>query len=410
MASITTRSIKSGTRYDVRWRPATAGETQPSVTFSDPTRAENFARLVGMCGDTMPTLEQLEMFGFADVAATIPAAPPAVLSLVDYCGAYVNSLTDPKPKQVRDYHDLIRRHIAPFFGQLALTVVDRAALREWQRWALREGGHGGKALSASTVRRVRAAVLYPALAMACRRQDDGSPGPREWNPFDGLDAPPLQRNPTAFLHTADEAALLLRGAYAVDVPTGDAVAVMLALGTRFGETFGMTRPAVTPARSRVEVRTVAAIIDHPGRYELREGPKSDGSWRTLLYGPALAPVIDRRYAAAAHTTHRLLFPGPDNPVMQASTFRKRYRRALHAAAALGLERLDVTPHGLRTTAMTHLGESDGVSAVAVQDFAGHGNLATTQGYTRRTGRGAPAVAAALDEFMAHVVTGTPAAA
>jgi integrase len=408
MAYLETRSTARGDlRYRVAWRPAAGG--RPVVTFDDEARAQRFKSLVEAAGESMPTDAVLVAFDLGELV-TAAAAPAPALTVVGYCHTYIDSLVKPRPRQIADYRAIVRRHIEPFFTDMALADVTRAHLREWQRWAEREGGHNGGPLAGSSVARVRAGVLYPMFKMACARQDDGKPGPRTWNPFDELDAPRTVRNPVEFLRTEEEAAFLVRGAYAVDLFTGDAVVTLLASAMRFGELFGLTAPAVVPSRRLVEVRTVAALDDEGrGRYRLRAEPKSDDGWRTLAYPPELAGVIERRHGAAAGP-HRLLWASPvGGDVVSYTMFSKRYDKAIKAATALGLTRR-VTPHGLRHSALTHLGETAGVPTKAVQRFAGHANEATTQGYMHNTGRGDSEVTAALGAFLAQVVTGTPAAA
>jgi integrase len=404
MAYIDTKTLANGeVRHRVQWRDGgTRDGARRTETFADRARAQRFADLVDAAGKRMPTPDQLAAFGLDEL---IPAAP-ATVTLVDYCGTYIDALTKPKARQIADYRKYVLRTVAPFFGSMALVDVNRAHCREWQRWAEREGGRNGRALAASSVAKVRAAVLYPTFAKACARQDDGSAGIRDWNPFDDLDAPQIIRNPVEILWTPEDARLLILGAYQVDMFTGDAVTMLLGTAMRWGEVFGLTRPAVVLPRRLCTVRRVAADVAGDGRYVLRDEPKSDSGWRRIDYGPALAPVVERRHAAATGPD-QLLFGSDAGTVMSHPNFRKRYVRAVTHATALGLD-ADVTPHGLRHSTITLLGEDPAVTAKALQAFSGHEHESTTARYKHNRGAGAAQITAALDGFLAGVLKGTPA--
>lgn len=400
---------KGEPRFHVRWRTGGGRAGKPdSETFATIARAELFASLVKAAGEHRPSNQQLIAFGLSELATDeAPAVSPTVVA---YCLAYIDGLGTAKPRQISDYRAYVRRHIEPFFGDRLLTDVDRADMRQWQRWALNNGGKGGKSLSGNSVAKVRAAVLYPAMAAACRRQDDGSPGLRSWNPFEDLAAPDVVRNPHAVLYTDDDARYLLRGAYMVDEFIGDSVALLLASAARWGELFGLCRPAVITAKRFFEIRSTAADVDGHGRYVLKPEPKSEAGWRRIDYPDCVAALVARRTLAAGGP-HGLLFaPGRGSTgVMSHTNYLRRYKQAIRNAAALGLERTDVTPHGLRASTLTQLGEA-AVPEAALQTFAGHEHRATTAGYVRDRGTGGAAIAAALDGWLAGVVAGTPAAA
>ncbi|GAA2726369.1 tyrosine recombinase XerC [Actinocorallia aurantiaca] len=107
-----------------------------------------------------------------------------------------------------------------------------------------------------------------------------------------------------------------------------------------------------------------------------------GKQRTVPVGrPALEAVRSWLSARPAWTTPRsgpALFLGSRGSRLHPNTARRVVHRALQKA---GLP--DLTPHGLRHTAATHLLEG-GADLRTVQDLLGHASLQTTQLYTHLT--------------------------
>jgi integrase len=399
MAELEKRSTKSGDTWRVRWR-ITAGGPRDSRTFTDPRRASLFRDLVEMAGDAMPTNEQLRAWGFTELVTDEPAPGPAVLTVAEACRRYIAQLVDVEPRQRLDYTDMIRKHVTPFFGDQPITDVDRAKLRQWQEWCLREGGHNGGRLGANTVRRVRAALLYPTFRYATEKQDDGRPGPLVWNPFDGLRPPKRVKNPRETTRTPAEAAAVISAAYAIDEWTGDAVVMMIATGMRFGEMFGLARSAVILGTASVEIRQVLAIDEtRRGTWVLRPAPKSDDSWRTLPIPAQALPAFTRRCALATGRDG-LLLPGTDGPASY-TMWRKRWQRVLAAATASGMPRAGLTTHGLRHSFLSVLGADGRVSAKALQTAAGHAHISTSEGYMHRGNNAA--VAAAIGDWLGEAM-------
>lgn len=405
MAWIETVNKATGTRFKVKWRE---DGRKPAWTFAELDRAQRFKTLVELCGDRMPGAEQLRAYGFGELVDELaPPAPPAV-TVVAYCHTYLDSL-ECRPETVAGYRGLLHRYIEPFFGDQPIAEVDRARLRQWQRWAVREGGRNGGPVSGRTVGHARASVLYPAFVAACQRQDDGSPGLREWNPFDGLDAPDVVKNPVALLETPEDAARLIRAAYSIDLPTGDGVMLMMGTAMRWGEVFGLARRAVVPSKRITEVRAVSAADDR-GTYRFRPEPKSDDGWRRLVYPTSLVPVVERLREHASGR-YELLLPGTaGGNVWSASNYRtRRWVPLMRRAAEAGMECVDLTPHGLRHSTLTLLGEDPAVDVKSLQAFAGHADESTTARYKHFTGRNAESINRAIDGFLTDVIAGTPAA-
>lgn len=399
----------TGTIYKIRWRDGGRGSAQPAWTFDTLSEASTFRTLVELAGNHTPSADTMRVHGLGHYIVEEKPDPPAAVTVVAYCHAYLDTL-ECRPSTVAGYRAMIGRYIEPFFGDQLIADVDRTRLRAWQRWAVREGGRNGGPLSGRTVGHARASVLYPAFTAACRRQDDGSPGLRDWNPFDGLDAPDVVNNPVALLETPDDARRLVQAAYSIDVPTGDGVMLMMGTAMRWGEVFGLVRRAVIPHKRMAEVRAVSAVDDDGTTYVFRPEPKSDDGWRRLIYPTSLVPVVDRLRDAAGGR-YGLLLPGTRaGNVWSAGNYRnRRWIPTMRRAAELGMECPDLTPHGLRHSTLTLLGEDPDVDIKSLQAFAGHADESTTAKYKHFTGRNAASINRAIDGFLADVIRGTPAA-
>jgi site-specific recombinase XerD len=213
-------------------------------------------------------------------------------------------------------------------------------------------------LSRSTLAR-RTAAARSFTAYAHRRgilaQD---PGLLLGTPKSGRPLPKVLRR--------DEAAALLDGAPGGDEPQQlrdrAVLELLYASGLRVGELCGLDVDDLDDGRRTVRV--------------LGKGAKE----RTVPMGIPAATAIDDwlrrgRPALAAPRGGPALFLGARGGRLHPTIVR----RVLHERLADG-ELTDLTPHGLRHSAATHLLEG-GADLRSVQEILGHSSLATTQLYT-----------------------------
>jgi integrase/recombinase XerC len=263
------------------------------------------------------------------------------------------------PHTVRAYLgdvDGLLRSVAAAGG---LSAVGLAALR---RWLADQRAHG--ASRATLARRASAARVFTAWAARTGRIVE-DPGPR-------LGAPRPHRTLPSVLSVEQAGAMLtsaISGA-AEEEPVAVRDLLLLELlyatGIRVSELCGLNLPDVDQSR-----RTVRVI------------GKGDRE-RTVVYGvPAEAAL--RRWLAGA----RSALARPNSPPalllgVRGGRLDPRVARTVVASAAASVPGApDLSPHGLRHSAATHL-LIGGADLRSVQELLGHATLSTTQLYTHVT--------------------------
>jgi integrase/recombinase XerC len=241
-------------------------------------------------------------------------------------------------------------------GRPELRGLDVRVLRSW----LAKQQNLGKARS-TVSRRATAARVFTAWAHRTGRLDT-DPGAR-------LGSAKAHRTLPAALGQADIRAVLdLAAAAAADEgPAGGrdlaVLELLYATGIRVGELCGLDVDDLD--RSRRLVRVFGK-----GRKE-----------RSVPYGAPAAAALDRwltsgRPALSRAGSGPALFLGARGGRIDQRTVR----RLVHARIGAVEGAPDVSPHGLRHTAATHLLEG-GADLRSVQELLGHASLATTQVYT-----------------------------
>ena len=86
-------------------------------------------------------------------------------TVVEYLRAWLDGPHGLAGKTAERYRELAERQIVPHLGSIALQKLRPAHIADWHAKVLREGGEGGRALSARTVGHAHR-VLHRALARA----------------------------------------------------------------------------------------------------------------------------------------------------------------------------------------------------------------------------------------------------
>ena len=401
------RNFKTGkqtgiTSYGVQWRTGSGREASKDSATCD-TAADADILIAIMSGRTaLPDADTLRKHGLDYLTPPPPETlDRATMSLGQAIADTLDAPDRANAQTNAKYRRMIDLYIEPYFDARPVGGIVRADLRQWQAWMQTDLG-----LSWATAARVRASVLTKTFKRLTAAGEYGEAPVLPYNPLVGLRAPSGEPYEPPFLETPEQAALLVRAAYRIDATrrTGDAVATLLATGLRFGELAGLTPAANITAKSVIRMRQVAACEN--GSYRLRPAGKSVAAKRRLPYTVTTGAILDR--CAAGLAPSALLFAAPLGGVMQHNNFHSRvWRPALAAALDDGLGVPDLTPHGLRHSTLTALGER-GIDHVTLRAYAGHFTPRdVTDRYLHATDRNADAIRAALDDFLADAFAEVP---
>jgi integrase len=245
--------------------------------------------------------------------------------LADYARTWIDERSELRPKTVVLYRNLLRRHVAPVLGQVAIADIQPSQVRRWPKQLL---DTGVSAVTAAKAYRLLKAVLNTAL-------DDGV----------------IRRNPCRIKgagqeKSAERPTLTIPQVYAL----ADAVAqryralVLLAMFTslRWGELAVLRRCDID-----LDVGTVRVVRQLT---EIRGGgidygpPKSAAGKRVVTIPEVITPVIQWHLSCFAEDGDEgLIFTSPEGKPLHHSNFRRRVW--LPALATAGLA--DIHFHDLR---------------------------------------------------------------
>ncbi|MFC0628382.1 tyrosine recombinase XerC [Kribbella deserti] len=290
----------------------------------------------------------------------------------DLSGVFVTLLHDYE-RHLSAERDLSAHSVRAYLGDIAdlfehltrlghndLTSLDLRSLRSW----LAKQQSLGKARS-TIARRATAARVFTAWAQRTGRMP-ADPGAL-------LASPRPHRTLPGVLGTSDTKALLEVSAIAADdgSPVGlrdlAIIELLYATGIRVGELCGLDVDDVDTGRRVVRV--------------FGKGRKE----RSVPYGVPAGKALESwqnhgRAMLAKDGSGPALFLGARGGRIDQRTVR----RLVHERVAAIEGAPELSPHGLRHTAATHLLEG-GADLRSVQEMLGHASLATTQIYTHVSG-------------------------
>jgi integrase len=268
-----------------------------------------------------------------------------------------------RPKTVTLYEGLVKLHIGPTLGELALSAVTPQRIRRWRRELLDRGV--GPVTVAKAYRLLRA-ILNTAVA-------DRLIGT---NPCQ-IPGAGQEKSPERPIATLDQVL-----AIAANVPERLRLLVLLACfnSLRWGELAGL-------ARRHVQVDTGTMSVD-PAMVELSDGslvfgpPKSEASVRVVTIPAAIIPDLVGHLAEfTGPGPDDLLFVGPKGGPLRRSNFQEHWRKGTAAAGVVGLHF-----HDLRHTGNTWAAET-GATLRDLMDRMGHATTRAALIYLHRfTGR------------------------
>jgi len=297
--------------------------------------------------------------------------PTERTTVAAYLEAWVAGIS-VKPTTLASYRTAIRSWLVPYIGGVRLDRLTPEAIDACYRALEREGGRGGRPLSAKTVRTAHI-VLHAALRDAVER------GRLRQNPASLAHPPTVQQAESGAarrIWTAEQLRTWLDG-IAGDRLHG-AWLLLATTGLRRGELAGMPWDAVDLDGARVEVRQQLTVVDNRpvllphaktarGRREFALDPETVKGLRGLR----AVQARERLAYGAAYQDHGLVVCWEDGSLMHPA---RLWERLQASARRLGLPR--ITVHGLRHSYATAALRA-GVSPEVLAARLGHADVATT---------------------------------
>ncbi len=270
------------------------------------------------------------------------------VSLADYAQTWIAERPGLRPKTVKLYGYLLRKHIAPVLGGLAIADIQPSQVRRWRKQIL---DTGMSEVTTAKAYRLLKAVLNTAL-------DDGV----------------IRRNPCRIKGAGQEDSperptLTIAQVYALADATEQRYRALVLLAMfsslRWGELGGLRRCDIDLAARTVRV-TRQLNEASGGGFEFGP-PKSRAGKRSVPIPEVIIPIIRWHLACFAEPGDQgLVFTSPTGRPLRHSNFRRRvWLPALRAA-----ELPAIHFHDLRHTGNT-LAANAGASLRELMDRMGH---------------------------------------
>jgi integrase len=253
------------------------------------------------------------------------------VTVQDYAERWIAQRPGMRPRTVDLYKWLLRKHIRPHIGALAISKLDAPTVRAWRAGLLSSGV--SQSVTAKSYRLLRA-VLMTAV-----KEDEMI----RTNPC---------RIPGADQEKPDERPVLtVAQVFALADQVPDRYRAMILVATfgclRWGEIAGLRREDIDTDTGTVRVRQ--ALIERDGKLTLGP-PKSRAASRTVAIPASILPAvlhhIDRYVAKGPES---FVFTGPKGGLLRRSNFRSLVDWS-DAVAAIGKPGLHF--HDLRHTGNT----------------------------------------------------------
>jgi len=294
----------------------------------------------------------------------------------DYAGGWLGHRSTIGPRSRELYDSLLRNHILPTFGTIALGDISTRTVRGWHA-RLVTSGRPGQVTLAKTYR-----LLRSILATAVE---------------DGL----LVKNPCVISgagveHSPERPVASIDDVYALAEAVEDRYRVLVLLATfasmRFGELAALTRGGVDLDEGLIRI-TAAAIELSDGTRSVGR-PKTAAGRRTIAVPLALLPDLrDHLENFAQPGSDGLVFVGPLGGPLRRSNWAKSWRVATES---LGLQHLHF--HDLRHTGNT-LAAATGASTKELMNRMGHSSSRAALIYQHATIERERVIAQRLSDMM-----------
>lgn len=278
------------------------------------------------------------------------------------------------------YRGLLRNHLAPTFGVIALADIDESVIRRWRKERLEAGPNADRPFGPVTVAKAYR-LLHAVLATAA---DDRI----------------ISRNPCRIDNGGKEdsperAMVPLSVAFAIAdaLPARYRMLVILTAftGLRWGELVALRRDCIDLDACEIRITQTTVQLDKGG---LRpDTPKSHAGRRTVAFPAELVPdLTDHIDRYAERDADGLVFVGPKGAPLRRTNFRPIWVKACVAADATGYHF-----HDLRHTGGT-LAAGTGATLKELMARLGHSSPRAAMIYQHATRDRDQAIAKALGQL------------
>ena len=299
----------------------------------------------------------------------------AKITLADYADRWITERAGLRPRTVELYRWLLRRHIRPWLGDVALGKIDTPLVREWRSKLLADG------VSVSAT--AKAYRFLRAVLMTATNEDHILPR----NPCQvrGADRENAAERPVLTISEV----LALAGA----VPTRYRAMILLTTfaSLRFGEVTALERVDVDLEAATVRVRR--SFVEVRGEGLVAGPPKSQAGLRTVALPRAIADTMRHHLAEyVGPSSTALVFTGPRGAPISRGNFRKLtgWKDVLASVGLVG-----VRFHDLRHSGNTMAARS-GVSTRDLMARMGHDSIRAAIIYQHATTEADAKIAAAMN--------------
>lgn len=286
---------------------------------------------------------------------------------------------DTKASTIADYRGYLRRHVLPFFGKDTdigkIRVRDVEAFVTHQRKPKETDGSGGKGLKGSTVLN-QVNYLHAIFAFAQRREEV------DVNPVAAASKPKTSKPSSDFSFLSPAQVDAVIDAYPDDTlgPTDRTIVLTAAMtGLRQGELIALRWSDILWTESSIRVKASVSR-------GIEGDPKSHTSKREVPMADRVASALEAHFQRAFYKRdddYVFCHPHTGNPY-DPSKMRDRFYAAMKTARLghmIGRDHGGITFHSLRHTFGTQMA-SAGVPLVAIKQWLGHADIATTMIYAK----------------------------
>ena len=344
MASINKRQVKTGVRYDVRYR------------VNGRQREKSFKRKVDAVKFRATVEADLARGDWIDERKSKQ-------TVEEFAERWFATLGGHRASTRSRYRAILDRHVLPAFGDMSVSRVDHHAVAVW---VAEQSEQGLSAASISKHRNVLSQICGSAIRSGAMRS----------NPVDGIRIAKSPTRTRRFLTPTEVEALATEitnppphVSRPYDRPReelGLLIRFLAFTGLRIGEAFGLQVGDLDFKAGRVEVQRTASetsgvvTIEHPKTGSVRRVPLpgSLASELRLLCGP--------------RTRDAFVWPDSTGGPRRQSHFRTRH----FVPAAKRADLAGVTPHDLRHTCVALLVQL-GAHPKAIQEWLGHSSITMT---------------------------------
>jgi len=290
----------------------------------------------------------------------------------EYASLWVAERPGLRPKTIQLYEGLVRLHLVPVLGQLAVADIKEGTIRRWRKTLL-DSGVGP--VTVSKAYRLLKAIMNTAV-------DDGM----------------IKRNPCRIdgagqEHSPERPVLTVTQVFALADAFADRryrLLILLAVfcSLRWGELAALTRDAIDQEHGVVSVR--ASVVELARGPLVTGPPKSAAGRRDVTIPSFLLPdVVTHLEEFTAAKPSALVFTGPKGAQLRRSNFSRAWAKAVEAADLPGIHF-----HDLRHTGNVLAG-SEGASLRELMERMGHSSTRAAVIYQHRTMQRDKAIADAM---------------